>query len=223
MPEQTWKRLLSPQAMKSRVASMEEWWFDTTRSIHTSGNLNSPRESRVVGQVKDSYMYVPVRVTNARAAFRDLPIEDHSKYTFIDLGSGKGRSLFVASELPFGKVLGVEFVADLHQQAVDNIARYRPRRQGCRTIESVHGNAAEFEFPNQNLVVYLFNPFGPEIMRPMLRNLMRSLEQNPRHAILLLLWPEHSDIVAQTPGLQLYKQTRRHHIYQNAVQPIASK
>jgi len=39
----------------------------------------------------------------------------------------------------------------------------------------------------------------------------------------LLLLPEHSDIVPQMPGLHLYKQTRRHHIYQNAVKPTAAK
>jgi tRNA G46 methylase TrmB len=64
-------------------------------------------------------MYGPVRVANAHAALRDLPLVHtqnggagggaYSQYTFIDVGSGKGRVLFVAAEYPFRKVIGVEF------------------------------------------------------------------------------------------------------------------
>jgi hypothetical protein len=216
-----WNALLDPQKLKTRVASLEEWWFDKTRSIHTSGNVNSPRQKHVTGEVKDSYMYVPVRVTNARTAIRDLPIADPSRYTFIDMGSGKGRSLFVAAEFPFRRVIGVEFVEDLHREASENIRSFRSPRRRSPKIESIHANAMDFAFPNDNIVLYLFNPFGPEIMARVRDNLMRSLAEHPRHATVLLLWPENSDLFANTPGLSLYTKTRRHHIYQNSTPPTA--
>lgn len=75
-------------------------------------------------------------------------------------------------------------------------------------------DAAEFEFPNENLVLHLFNPFGPEVMKRMLVNLQMSIERHPRHVIVVMLWPEWSDLVARMPGMQAYRQTRRHHIYQ---------
>jgi len=215
---------LSSQGIKQRIASLEEWWFDTTRSVHTSGSLNSPRDTHVTGEVLDSYMYVPARAANIREALCALPVTDMSRYTFIDLGSGKGRSLFVAAEFPFRRVIGVEFVSELHREATENIRRYRSSRRRCGEIESVEGNAMEFDFPDDNLVLYLFNPFGPEIMTRVLDNLMRSLAVRPRHVVVLLLWPENSDLFAKTPGLKLYRQTRRHHIYQNvqnAAAPLA--
>ncbi len=195
---------------------MEDWWFDTTRSVRTSGDERQFNASTVVGPLRDSLNYHPARVSNARAALHDLPIRDHSQYTFIDIGSGKGRMLFLAAEFPFRQVLGVEFATGLHQLASANIRRYNGFSQRCASIESVNANAAEFDFPNRNLVIYVFNPFGSEIMSKMLENLTHSIKTNPRHVIILMLWPEQSHLVEQMPLMQVYKKTRRHHIYQTS-------
>src|SRR5947208_15284999 len=40
-----------------------------------------------------------------------------SDFTFIDLGSGKGRTLLMASDYPFRRILGVELLAGLDQLA----------------------------------------------------------------------------------------------------------
>jgi SAM-dependent methyltransferase len=200
--------------LKERVRACEDWWFDTTRRVQTSGLVAVPEASKVVGEIRDSYIYGAVRVANAHVALRDLPLSDYSQYTFVDMGSGKGRMLFVAAEYPFRKVIGVEFSNDLHEEALANIKRYKYSGQRCADIESVHGDAAEFEFPNERLVLYMFNPFGPEVMGRMLANLERSIERHRRHVIVLMLWPEHAGLVAQMRGMQVYRQTRRHHIYQ---------
>lgn len=202
--------------LKSCVRAVEDWWFDTSRSVRTSHNERAFDASKIVGHLRDSLTYGPVRVANARAALHVLPIRDCSQYTFIDIGSGKGRVLFLAAELPFRKVLGVEFATELHREACDNIRRYNWFKQKCPSIESINADAAEFEFPNDNLVIYLFNPFGPEIMTRMLANLARSIEETPRHVIILMLWPEQSRLVEQMPGIEVYKKTRRYHIYQTA-------
>jgi hypothetical protein len=153
-------------------------------------------------------------VANARAALQDLPVTNLPAYTFVDMGSGKGRMLFVAAELPFRKVMGVEFATGLHQQALENITRYRYRGRRCGDIESVLADAAEFEFPNGNLVLYLFNPFGPEVMARMLGNLERSIKMQPRHVVVVMLWPENADMVARIEGMSLFSRTSRYHIYQ---------
>jgi SAM-dependent methyltransferase len=213
------KKLAKRVDLKERVRACEDWWFDSRRHVQTSGLVAVPEASKVVGEIRDSYIYGAVRVANAHVALRDLPIgssygTDYSQYTFVDMGSGKGRMLFVAAEYPFRKVIGVEFSNDLHEEALANIKRYRYRGQRCVDIESVHADAAEFEFPNENLVVYMFNPFGPEVMKRMLANLERSIERHPRHVIVMMLWPEHGDVVAGMPIMRVYRQTRRHHIYQ---------
>jgi SAM-dependent methyltransferase len=187
MPFTSLKSLLERLRIISIIRWIEDWWFDTTRSVQTRGNVKAFGESKIVGEIRDSLTYIPVRPANARAAMRELPIKNHSQYTFIDMGSGKGRMLFLAAEHSFRKVEGVEFVVGLHEQALDNIRRNNHRKQKCVDIESINANAAEFEFPNEKLVICVFNPFGPEVLSRMLTNLERSLERHPRHVILLVI------------------------------------
>jgi SAM-dependent methyltransferase len=201
-------------AAREWVRGVEDWWFDSTRGVKTTGLMRVPAPSQVVGEIRDSNMYGAVRAANAHAALRDLPIRDYSEYTFIDMGSGLGRVLFVAAEYPFRRVVGVEFATGLHRQALDNIARYRHGKSRCGSIESVLANAAEYEFPDEKLVIFMFNPFGPEILSRMLANLDRSLRRCPRHVVVLMLWPEHSAVVAGMASMREYRRTRRYHIYQ---------
>jgi SAM-dependent methyltransferase len=183
--------------------------------VQTSGTELKTRVE-IVGERSDSKIYGPVRAANARAAIKDLPISDLSEYTFVDMGSGKGRMLFVAAEFPFRRVLGVEFSKTLHEEALENLGRYRHRSKRCGTIEPVHANATEFEFPEEKLVVYMFNPFGPEVMGRMLKNLEHSLGRVPRHVVVVMLWPEHGDVLTRFEWLREYRNTRRHLIYQTA-------
>lgn len=204
------------ERLRAGVRSIEDWWFDTTRRVQTTGMERRTRTD-IAGEKSDSHIYGPVRVANARAALRDLPIKDFSEYRFIDMGSGKGRVLFVAAEFPFRGVVGVEFSKTLHEEAVANLTQYRHRSQRCRAIESVHANAMEYEFPEENLVVYMFNPFGPEVLGRMLMNLEQSLERKSRHVVVVMLWPENWELVAGTAGMKEYRKTRRYHVYETGV------
>jgi len=49
-------------------------------------------------------------------------------FTFVDLGSGKGRVLLMASHYPFKRIIGVEFIPELHQVAQENIRKYTEQR-----------------------------------------------------------------------------------------------
>jgi SAM-dependent methyltransferase len=57
--------------------------------------------------------------TVSQAALRD--------FTFIDLGSGKGRVLLMAAPYGFKKILGVEFMPEWHRVAQENIRKYAER------------------------------------------------------------------------------------------------
>jgi predicted RNA methylase len=95
--------------------------------------------------------------------------EDLSTFTFVDLGCGKGRPLIVASILGFGRVVGVEFSAELAETARKNVAKL-----GLAGVQVVQTDVTEFRFPASDLVVYLFNPFSREIMTKVVANLRES-------------------------------------------------
>jgi SAM-dependent methyltransferase len=105
---------------------------------------------------------------------------DLSDFTFVDLGSGKGRVLLMASKYNFRRIVGVEFLRELHESAVENIARYSNANQHCRNIESFCMDARDFEFPAGPLVAYMFNALPEPVFAKVLDNLRRSLQTNLR-------------------------------------------
>ena len=183
------------------VELFQDQWFDRTRHVRTAGNVTLTRAG--IADVADSEIYMPARPWQVRAALAAVPVGNAAEYTYVDLGSGKGRTLFVAAERPFREVVGVEFSASLHERAVANIRSFRYRGRRCGRIRSAHLNAVDFAFPEGRLVIYLFNPFGAETMARVLANLAASLRREPRHTIVVLLWPRCGDQVAAVDGMRL--------------------
>jgi hypothetical protein len=193
--------------LKTAVTLFEGWWFDLTRRVHTGVAHESP------GSVADFFPYLPTRPSKVRKILRDLPIHTYREYSFIDLGSGKGRVLLVAAERTFHLIQGVEYDAALHQQAEQNIRRYSESKKPGARIESQNMNAMDYSFPPGNLVVFLFNPFGPRVLNRVLGNLVASLESSPRTIFLALANPVPTAVVSRMERFHLYKQTRGYHIY----------
>jgi SAM-dependent methyltransferase len=107
------------------------------------------------------------------------------EFTFIDLGSGKGRTLLMASDYCFRRIIGVEHLPTLHSIAQENVTHYKSEAQQCFQLEPVCADARTFPFPLEPLVVYLFNPFPEDVLRQVVQNLKASLEQHPRPAYLI--------------------------------------
>jgi SAM-dependent methyltransferase len=85
-------------------------------------------------------------------------------FTFVDLGCGKGRPLLVASEFPFREIIGVELSASLARTARQNADLVRQRCSRRSPIRVVVADAAQFPLPEGNLVLFLYNPFGEEVI-----------------------------------------------------------
>jgi len=127
---------------------------------------------------------------------------DPSQFAFVDLGSGKGRTLLMASDYSFQRILGVELLPALHQVAEENIRQYRSETQCCFSIKSVLADAREFVFPPERLVLYLFNPFPESVLRDVIANLERSLRENPRPAFVLYHNPLLEHVLQGSPILR---------------------
>ena len=123
---------------------------------------------------------------------------DFSQFTFIDLGSGKGRTLLMASDYPFRRILGVELLPSLHEIAKQNLEKYRSESQRCLTIESVCADATTFVPPVEALVIYLFNPFPESGLRRALRNLETSLSEHPRPIYVVYHNPQLESVLKET-------------------------
>jgi SAM-dependent methyltransferase len=206
-----------PKLIWLRVFAMrlKSWWFDVRHGVETRATksdklpLNYDRSR--------GFEYLPIWPKMARAVFRQLPRVDYSEFTFIDLGSGKGRMLLFAAEQPFRRVLGVEMNKALHERAEKNIASYRNLRPACPDVQSIHADATEFEFPDENLVVYFFNPFGEAITQRVLERLGESLRRAPREVVVVMCYPEFAYVADRMPHLRSYQENDSFYIYRSCV------
>lgn len=123
--------------------------------------------------------YEPIREDRFHRFIQALGIEDYASFTFVDLGSGKGRALLLASAYPFRRIVGVEFSPALHQVAERNLRTFQNPARKCREISALCLDARAYEFPPGDLLIYLYHPFGAAILGPILANLERALRQAP--------------------------------------------
>jgi SAM-dependent methyltransferase len=114
---------------------------------------------------------------------------DYRRFTFLDLGCGKGRALLLASRFPFRRIMGIELSPQLGTIAAANIANFSAPWQQCRDIEVRTGDATAIEYPAGPLVLYLYNPFLAPVLKRCLRNLAHSLANEPREIHLIYINP----------------------------------
>ena len=203
------RRLPGMRAVSAVRSTLRAHWFDWRHHVKTCGD-DDLRKVTVVGEnVSHAIAYIPTTPRTGRHILRNLPVTDLSSYTFIDIGSGKGRMLLLAAELPFRRVIGIEFASDLHALAQQNVKTYRNPNQACFQIEPLHIDATQYEFPLEPLLVYLFYPFDQAVMEPVIQNLNRSLAEHPRDVILVYHNPVLSGVVESASQLRAYA----HHIY----------
>jgi predicted RNA methylase len=141
--------------------------------------------------------YQPSPVKICDELFSALPIR-HEEFTFIDIGAGKGRVLLIASRFPFKRLIGVEFARELVETTRRNIMRFGAR------AEIVHADAANYRFPVENLVVYLYNPFGSKVLRPVLNSLR---EIGSTHEVYLLYLNPQNGALVEEFARQIYQRT----------------
>lgn len=176
--------------------------FDETFGINTTGLIRATELDGVGAHQDEAYHYWPTRKVDFEQVMSALGDLDHRNYTFVDLGSGKGRVVLLAAALPFKKVIGVESSPILVDQAKKNAAAYSgPIR--CAEVEFALADAAEFTPPDGgDLVVYLFDPFGPRVLAKVLENLKPRAGRPERNVFLLYYSPTHDDVV-RAAGFEL--------------------
>ena len=114
---------------------------------------------------------------------------------FVDIGSGKGRVLLIASWYGFRKVVGVEFSGELCGVARKNAELFFRKVKLQSSVEVIEADATTYDFQPADRVLFMFNPFDAFIMAKVLDNIRRSLEKNPRRIWLIYNTPVHHDLI----------------------------
>ena len=138
---------------------------------------------------------------------------DHSRYSFVDIGAGKGKALLLASRYPFKKIIGVEFSASLCQVCRSNLDAFTSHAQKTKSFEIVCIDARDYEFPSDPTVFFFFNPFNGTLMLKVIENILSSLKNQPRPAWIVYCNPECASYFDTTEHFQPVASGRRFRVW----------
>ena len=186
----------APDRRRSRYGDMDYDWEERVNT--TAGTLDW--RTRLLGIFHSSYQ--PTDPTVFREMIAALPI-DFRQFTFIDIGSGKGRTLLMAAAYSFDGIIGIEVVPELHRAAEENLAAWKAQApaRSVASMDALLMDARAFAFPDAPLVVYLFNPLPEAALRQVIRNLEESWRRVPRAIWILYHNPVLESVLTASPIL----------------------
>jgi hypothetical protein len=141
-----------------------------------------------------AYFYVATTASLIYEILSSLALPPDT-FAFVDMGSGKGRALLVASEFAFARLVGIELSPHLHRIAQENIKRYSPASQQCTAFELHCMDVVDYRYGPEPPVLFLFDPFGRETLQSVIANLEASLAAQPREAFVVYIYPRFEDVL----------------------------
>ncbi len=162
---------------------VEKLFFVPTKGYVCLDKLTIDSPNRIFG-----HDYHPIHRLSFNWAMAQIP-DRLSGFTFVDFGAGKGRALLLAAQHPFHRIIGVEFAAELHDDATMNIAQFPRSLMKCRDIDCLLMDAADFPIP-ESKGVFLFNDsFDQNVLETILARITSSYRANPRRIYLVFVRP----------------------------------
>ncbi|TNF27733.1 MAG: class I SAM-dependent methyltransferase [Bacteroidetes bacterium] len=186
--------------MNTCSMGLKEWQKERELGIRTFG-AHAPDELSIEADSKlGGHLYQPSSSIIFQKAIEALDFDVSGK-VFLDIGSGKGRALVLAAEAGFGKVIGVEYAAELNDMAHANIETVRPRFPN--TVFELHeADALKFNIPDEVDVIYLFNPFDEEATRGLMTKVTEAFD-HPKDRYLIYVHPIHCNVMEDYLGKPL--------------------
>jgi SAM-dependent methyltransferase len=140
--------------------------FDSLYRVDTGGLPDRPEFKFGRG-----YVATPPRAWKLMLSY--LPI-DPARYTYVDFGCGKGRTMILASDLGFRRIIGVDISPELIEVAQKNMDF-----KGI-AAEFICGDVRDFRYPDEPIVLFMYNPFFQEIMLGVVERLSASAQKFAR-------------------------------------------
>lgn len=188
--------------------------FDKKYNVETAREVRMHELEIDSPNVEHGVFYAGTDPKSFPGILDSLKIE-FENFVFIDLGSGKGRALLMASERPFEKIIGVEFASELNAIAQKNILSFRNSEQKCRNIEAVCQDATRFVPPPEPCVFYVFNAFHAGIVAEVLGNIERSFNEKPRDIYFIYANPVHIEVLQKNEFFNEFYSNTWYAIYKN--------
>jgi len=184
--------------------------FDQMHGVDTSGLV--PAKHLITGHANDEHVtaYYGVApsilrtlIDHWRETNPPFPI---SRYSFIDIGAGKGRGLLVASEYHFRNITGIELNPAMAAIARQNVAHWTRTHEEDFTaprlapIEVIEQDALDYELPATPTLLFLFHPFEAPVLKQLLRHIETQFAKRPNALDLIYVNAECVNVLDRNPA-----------------------
>jgi SAM-dependent methyltransferase len=173
--------------------------FDRIHGTQTSGYVSADQLPAGEAARAHAVFYAGSQPSVVREGLKALPPVETC--TFVDLGCGKGRPLLVASEFPFRDILGVELSPDLATVAERNAAIIAERYPKRPPVRIAIGDASCFPIPSGDVVLFLYNPFGAELIAHVVQSVEAALRTESRSIYVVYYNPTAAHCFDASPLL----------------------
>jgi SAM-dependent methyltransferase len=208
----TLKRIWSTASEAVRPSSialrMRQQQFDRSFGVNTAGVIPLCALDIANPEWRDGVAYEATAPELFESVISSLPIR-FDEYAFIDLGSGKGRALLLASRFAFDSIVGVEISEQLNEIANQNI-----KATGIRATSTCM-SASQFDFPDKPTVAYMFNPFNASVLEKVLANIAKSLNEYPRPFFIVYRTPKFRAMLDRCKHFEYVNSKQNYLIYRN--------
>jgi hypothetical protein len=199
-------------AFASKRAGIDKH-FDSLNKVDTSGKIELSDLYVETPQKEHETFYQAVFPDHFQNGITSLNI-DPQEFLFIDVGSGKGRALFLAQDSGFKNVVGIEFAKELVEICERNM--HLRESDGLRRppVSVWHMDALQYELPDEPTVPFMFNPFNEQVMRPFIDRIHHQLRRAPRPFKIVYENPVCDQVVMSgIPGVRRLAYTQHFESY----------
>ena len=155
------------------------------RTIKYREFLLSFDKSSLYEEYSDSVEYVPTPYYFLKQSLKYL---NHSRGSIIDIGCGSGRVLryfqkYIKNNNTY------EFIGiDLNTKVLDLGRKFDDE------IKYINNDATLYKFPQDTILIYLFNPFGQSSMSNFIDNLVSQKNKFKNKVRIIYVSPVHMDL-----------------------------
>ena len=180
--------------------------FDRLYGTDTGGLI--PGNELLTGHANDAHLtaYYGVAPSILDALIdrwlQTKPRFDIDRYTFYDVGAGKGRAMMTASLHPFLQVTGVELNPAMAAIARANLVRFNTNASPLAPATLLEADALEAPLPDGPTLAFLFHPFEAPVLRRWLRKVESHAATSAEVFDLLYVNAEHAALLDANPSFR---------------------
>ena len=183
-------RDLTPERRRSRYGDID---YDFDHGVDTTWATVSLRTR--LRELLSGGQYQPTEPELFDQILQNVPVEADG-FTFIDLGSGKGRTLLMASDYPFRRIIGVELLAELDAIAQREHCALSERKPEVLCAGVSRGRRPRVPVPFRADGAVPVQSISGACVADRAGNLRESLEASPRPVFVVYHNPIHERVFA---------------------------